>query len=255
MPAPPPAFYAVNVLEDAELELGPDGTVAGKGPERLVDRDLGLECEDAGAGGARVITADRGLDAPATVVKAFLVAGSGYAGLPITVETSADGASWTARGSITPTDDVPQRVPLTPFACPRYARVTITGTTAPVRLTELWLAAELAFTWKPSAGSLHEPQILNVNTVTSASGRGWGVQRGPRRWSESFVMTSSPDTDRAKMLTLLDALADTAKPFWYLTPSNELRWVRLAGPIDAAGVDRSPSGQWDLPVAVIEELP
>ena len=35
MPAPPPAFYAVNVLEDAVVTLTPDGAIAGRGGERL----------------------------------------------------------------------------------------------------------------------------------------------------------------------------------------------------------------------------
>jgi hypothetical protein len=255
MPAPPPAFYATNVLESAVLTLTPGGAVPGKGPDRLVDRDIGLECEDNGTAGIRTWAADRGVDAPADVADVWILAGTGIAGVPFALASSPDGTTWTARGTVTPPSDAPTRVALAPFAVPRYVQWTTTDPPAPVRLSEVFLSPALVFKWKPAAGTMREPQVLNVNTSWSVSGRGWGNRRGPRKWSSVFVMTSAPDTDRVKMLALLDELADTAKPCYLLTVTGELRFVRVLPPIDASGVSKSPSGEWDLPVSVVEELP
>jgi hypothetical protein len=254
MPAPPPAFYAVNVLDDAVLTLLPDGAIAGKGAARLVDRDLGLECEDAGTAGERTWHADRGLDAPDVWVDAWLFAGSGYAGVPLTLASSADGLGWTTRATVTPAADEPVRVPVA-FVAPRFLKWTATDPPAPVRFTESMIAPAVIFRWKPAAGSMREPHALNVSLSYSVSGRGWAVQRGPRRWGTTFVMSAAPDTDRAKLYAFLTDLADTAKPFFVLTVTSELRWVRMLGPIEPAGVSKSPSGEWDLPVTLVEELP
>lgn len=255
MPAPPPAFYVVNALDDAVLTLTPDGAVTGKGAERLVDRDLGLECEDAGTAGARVWHADRGLDAPSVTADVWIVAGTGLAGVPLTLESSPDGTTWTPRGTVTPAVDGPTRVVVTPFAVPRFVRWTAVDPPAPVRFTEVFLSPALVFTWKPAAGSLREPQTVNVSTMTSVSGRGWGVQRGPRRWGSRFTMTAAPDTDRTLLYAMLTDLADSAMPFFVLTVTGELRWCRLVGPFEPAGVSRAPAGDWDIPLTLIEELP
>jgi|SRR5215471_9655094 len=255
MPAPPPAFYPVNLLDGAALGMTPDGAVSGKGPDRLIDRDLGLECEDGGVSGARVWMADRGVGAAPDAAAAWILAGSNLAGVAFTLDTSDDGSTWTPRATMTPAANTPVRAALAPFPVPRYVRWTATDPPTPVRLTEVVLAPALTFRWKPAAGSLTEPQVLNVNLVNSVSGRGWAVQRGPRRWSSTFTMTNAPNVDRIQMLTLLDDLADTAKPFFVLTVTGELRWVRLLPPITAAGVTLSPSGEWNLPVSLVEELP
>ena len=62
---PLPIVYAANALEGAVFTLTPDGAVTGRGVERLADRDIGLECEDAGTTGTRTWPADRGLGAAA----------------------------------------------------------------------------------------------------------------------------------------------------------------------------------------------
>lgn len=255
MPAPPPALYAENVLEAAILTLTPGGAVAGKGAERLVDRDIGLECEDSGTAGQRIWHADRGVGASSPTVHVWAFAGAAYTGVLLTLESSPDNSAWTPRGTVTPASDAPQRVVLTPFTVPRYVRWHATNPPAPVRFTEVFLSPEVAFRWKPAAGSIQEPQQLNVDLVQSASGRAWGVRRGARRWSTSFLMTAAPDTDRTLLLSILDTLLDTAKPFWMLTVTSEFRWVRIVGAITTQGVSRSPSGEWDIPLTVLEELP
>lgn len=255
MPAPPPAFYPVNVLDGATWGMIPDGPVSGQDVARLADRDIGLEVEDQATTGDRMWFADRGVGAPATLVSVWILVGSNIAGIPFRLDSSPDQIAWTTRGTITPAANGATRVPVTVFAVPRWVRLVTTNPSVPVRLTECVLAPALTFKWKPAAGTLREPQLLNVNTVNSVSGRGWGVQRGPRRWSSSFTMTNAPNTDKARMLELLDDLADTAKPFFVLTVSGDLRWVRLVPPIDASGVSKSPTGEWDLPVSLVEELP
>lgn len=255
MPAPPPAFYAVNVLDAAVLTLGPDGALVGRPVERLVDRDTGLECEDSGTAGVRTWHADRGLDAPAVTVSAWILAGAGYQGGPLTLASSPDDATWTTRATVTPAADGPLRVPVPPFVAPRFIRWTAIDPPAPVRFTEVFLSPAVVFTWKPAAGSLREPQLVNVTTSLSVSGRGWGVQRGPRRWSTRFTMSAAPDTDRTMLYALLTDLADSAKPFWVLTVTGELRWVRLVPPFEPSGVSKSPSGEWDIPLQLMEELP
>ena len=125
MPAPPPAFYATNVLDAAVLTLSPDGAVPGRGPERLVDRDIGRECEDVGVAGLRTWEADRGLDAPAELVHVWILAGTGIAGVPFTLLSSDDGLAWAPRGTVTPTADTPTRLVLDPFAVPRFVRWTV----------------------------------------------------------------------------------------------------------------------------------
>ena len=66
------------------------------------------------------------------------MAGSQYAGVPLTLASSPDGTTWTPRGTVTPAADVPQAVAVTPFACPRYVRWTTVDPPAPVRFTEVF---------------------------------------------------------------------------------------------------------------------
>ena len=198
---------------------------------------------------------DRGLDAAPVTVHAWLVAGGGIAGVPLILWGSDDALAWDIRGTVTPAADGPVRVPLTPFVAPRHFRVTATDPPAPVRFTEIVVSPAVVFRWKPAAGSLREPHEINVSLVNSVSGRGWAVQRGPKKWGTSFVMSAAPDTDRAKLYALLTDLADTAKPFFVLTVSNELRWVRMLGPFEPSGVSKSATGEWDIPITLIEELP
>lgn len=256
MPAPPPAFYAENVLEDAIATLTPGGALASKPVERLDDRDIGLECEDSGTSGTRTWHWDRGAAATTPTVHALILHGSRIAGETFTLETSPDDAAWTDRGDYTPAADGGSRFALdAPFAVPRYVRLTVTDPAMPVIFTEVFLSPQVAFTWKPSAGTLREPQALNVAVVESQAGRTFPVKLGERRWSQAFTITSSPDTDRTKLYGLLDTLADTAKAFWFYSVTGELRWVRLLGPIAPQAVSRSPVGEWDLPVSLVEELP
>lgn len=256
MPAPPPAFYVENVLEGALATLSPDGAVEGRGVERLDDRDIGLECEDSGTSGTRTFHWDRGAGAPTTTVHALILYGRNLASETFTLETSTDDSSWTDRGDYTPAADGASRFTLdAAFACPRYVRLTVTDPAMPVALAEVFLSPQVAFTWKPAAGSLREPQTLNVAVVESQAGRTFPVKLGDRRWSQAGTITSAPDTDRVKLYGLLDTLADTAKAFWFLSVTSELRWVRLVGPIAPQGVSRSPSGEWDLAIQLVEELP
>lgn len=252
MPAPPPVLYPTNALEGAVLTLGPDGAVAGRGVARLVDRDLGLECEDVGTAGVRTWTADLGVGA-VPAVAAWIVRGTELPGEPLTLESSADGTSWTTRATVSPLDSTPARATFAAVTA-RYWRWSITDPPAPIRLTEVWLSAPMMFRFKPAAPFLREPLIPNVLLVESASGRAWGIQRGARRWSATYTMTYAPNTDRPVLFALLDALADGAKPFWLLTVEGELRWVRLSGAVDLQNADRTASA-WDIPLRFTEELP
>jgi hypothetical protein len=256
MPAPPPALYAENVLEDAILTLEPDGAVAGKGVERLDDRDIGLECEDSDVTGTRTWHADRGVGATTPTVHVWIFAGAAYAGEEITLETSPDNSVWTEQASVTPVDDSPQRVVFdTPFAVPRYVRWSVTDPDAPVRFTEVFVSPSVELTWKPSIGALREPLIPNVTLVESASGRAWAVKRGARRWSTTYLMLGSPNSDRQTIYDVLDVIADGAKPFWLWTVQSELRWVRMSGAVPFDAADRGPSGEVDITLSFVEELP
>jgi hypothetical protein len=248
-------MFGANVLEEAILTLDPDGAVSGKDVERLVDRDIGLECEDSGTSGFRSWNADLGLTPSPVSVAIFL--GAAVAGETITLESSDDLSTWDPRGTVVPAaDGEPARLDVTgaPVTA-RYWRWSITDPAAPVRFTEVFLSpAGIELQYKPSIGGLREPQIPNVTLVESASGRAWGVRRGTRRWSTRYVMTYAPDVDRTTVLDFLTAIEDGAKPFWLLTVTGELRWVRLAGNVDFQAADRSLS-HWDIPLAFTEELP
>ena len=252
---PNPILYARNLLEGALLTLTPDGAVTGKGPERLVDRDIGLECEDNGTAGTRIWHADRGVGAAADMVHAWIVAGSNYASTTITLQTSPDDTAWTTHATCAPTSETPQCVTLTPFACPRYVRWTIASPAAPVRFTEVFLAVGENLSFPPTARMTREPLVPNVVTLASQSGRAWGVQRGARRWSIQYVLTVAPEADRAALFTLLDAIQDGVLPFWLVTVKGELRWVRLSSEIVLEAADGLPIANWAIPLEFVEELP
>lgn len=252
---PTPILYATNVLEGAVFTLTPEGPAAGRGVERLADRDIGIECEDQGVAGTRTWAADRGLDAPTPTVDAWVLAGAGYAGETLTLESSSDGASWTPRGTVTPTADTPQRVAVTPFAVPRYVRWRVTDPAVPVRLTEVTLAPGTSLTFPPTARYTREPTIPNVTLRASQSGRGWGVQRGARRWSTLYTLLVAPETDRTALYALLDTLQDGVKPCWLVDVQGVLRWVRLSGEIILEAAQGLPTDHWTIPLNFVEELP
>jgi hypothetical protein len=252
---PLPILYAANALEGAVFTLTPDGAVAGRGVERLADRDVGLECEDAGTTGTRTWAADRGLGAATPTIDAWLFAGSQYAGVAVTLASSPDGTTWTTRGTVTPASDTPQRVLVTPFACPRYVRWTVTAPLAPVRFTEVFLSPAQGLTFPPTARHTQEPLRPNVVILPSVSGRAWGVQRGVRRWSHRYTLTVAPESDRTALYALLDALQDGVLPCWLVDVKGELRWVRLSGGIVLEAATGKPVANWTIPLEFIEELP
>lgn len=252
---PTPILYAANVLEGAVLTLTPDGAIAGRGTERLTDRDIGLECEDSGTAGTRTWQADRGLSAPAVTIDAWLFAGAGYASVAITLASSPDGTTWTTRGTITPAGNVPQRVLVTPFACPRYVRWTVTAPPAPVRFTEVFLSPGQGLSFPPTARHTQEPIRPNVVLLPSVSGRVWGVQRGARRWSHRYTLTVAPETDRTALYALLDAVQDGVRPCWLLDVKGALRWVRLSAGIVLEASAGLPIANWTIPLEFVEELP
>lgn len=247
-----PIIYPSNALEGAILTMTPDGAVPGKGVERLVDRDIGLECEDVGIDGQRVWHADLGLSPKA--MDTWLLSGSGYAGKLITLESSSDDIGWTERGSVTPASDTPQRVTMGAVHTFRYWRQLITSPSVPVRLTEWTLSLGVSLKFKPSAPNLREGAIPQVSLVTSGTGRTWGVKRGERRWTHRYVMTYSPDVDRLAILSMLTEIEDGAKPCWMLTVTGEVRWVRVPGSVDFSAADLAVQ-DWDIPLEPVEELP
>lgn len=249
-----PVIYARNLLEDAILTMLPDGPVAGHGPERLVDRDLGLACEDVGTTGMRVWLADRGLGASAPTVDAWLFSGSGYAGETVTLASSPDGLEWTTRGTVVPVDDGPQRVLVTPFASPRYLRVSVVDPTQPIRFTEIFVSQGVSLTYRPSARALHEPVQPMLTRLETASGHEWRIQRGPRRWSTTYRVSAAPTADRVAVLEILDTLADGAKPCWLWTVLGELRWVYLQGAIEFPAADWTAEA-WDVELSFLEARP
>src|SRR4029453_15198174 len=175
---PHPIVYAENALEGAILTMTPDGPVPGKGTERLIDRDIGLECEDTGVAGTRTWHADRGISAPTPTIDAWLFTGVAYAGQLVTLASSPDNTAWTTRGTVTPTADTPQAVAVTPFACPRYVRWTITATPAPAPRPRPRQSGERAGT-----GAAPPP---------AGRARGGGSGGGTRRWSTRYVLTVAP---------------------------------------------------------------
>jgi len=246
-------MYGINVLENAILLMTPDGPVTGKGTDRLVDRDVGLECEDQDVTGTRTWHADLGIGT-LPEVDSWLFDGSNFTGELLTLESSPDNAAWTPRATITPTEDGPQRVTFTALVSPRYWRWTVVDPSLPLKFTEVFISKQITLRWKPSFQGLREPQIPNLVVIESLSGRTFAAQVGERRWSTQYVMPYSPDTDRLLILEFLDAILDGALPFWLLTVTNEKRWVRMAGDVDFQAADRSLA-QWDIPLTFVQELP
>ena len=247
-----PVFYPDNALRNASIVMTPDGAVSGKGVDRLVDQDIGLECEDSGADGQRFWVADLGIaPEPASV---WIFAGSRYAGELLTLESSDDGDEWTLRASITPASDAPQLVAIieAPVTA-RYWRWFASYPADPIIFTEVSLTIGYSLR-KPSAPRLHEPLIPNVATVESSAGRMFAAQRGSRRWSSTYTMTYTPNMNRAVVFGVLDSIKDGAKPFWLITVTNDLRWVRMNGGIDFSAADLTVD-HWDVPLVFVEELP
>lgn len=253
---PTPIMYPTNVLEGGIFTLSPDGAVAGKGAERLDDRDIGLECEDSGNSGTRTWHCDRGVGAPSDSVDTFIIDGSSYSGETIVLQTSPDNAAWTTQLTEVIPADGPQAFPLdtSSLSCPRYVRWTIASPSSPVIFTEVFLTLGIELIDKPNAPRHREPQIPNVVTIPSASGRSWGVQRGARRWSAIYAYTHSPDADRETLLDVLDSIADGALPFWLVNHRGELIWVRMPGSLDLQAAELKPK-TWVVDLTMVEELP
>jgi hypothetical protein len=252
MPATKPILYPSNALEGAILTMTPDGPVSTeKGTHRLVDRDIGLECEDANIIGQRVWHGDLGLNPRPTDTWIFV--GSGYAGKLVTLESSPDNSVWTPRASVTPASDAVQRIPLGTTFTFRYWRMHLTSPSVPVRITEWTLSLGVTLKFKPSAPNLREGAIPQVTMISSGTGRSWGVKKGARRWAHSYVMAYSPDVDRLQILSMLTEVEDGAKPCWLLTATGETRWVRVPGSINFSAADMSIA-EWDIPIDPVEEL-
>lgn len=251
---PIPIIYAENAIEGAILTMSPGPPVTGKGTDRLVDRDIGLECEDSGTTGTRIWHADRGVGASNPMIAAWIFTGSNYAGTLVELESSPDNAAWTPRGAITPTSDTTQRVTVTPFTVPRYVRWKITSPAAPVRFTEVFLSPRVSLVAPPIARATREPLLPNTVVVPSQSGRSWGVQRGARRWSTEYLVAYGSEADRLTLFGVLDALQDGARPCWLYTAKGEFRWVRISGDITLEAADGLPVENWAIPLRFVEEL-
>jgi len=260
MPAPPPAFYPENVLENANATMTPDGPLAGQSTVRLGDRDIGLECEDSGTASTRTWKWDRGIGATSPTVHVLILAGRNLSGVAFTYATSTDDTTYTTRATFTPTSDAPLLVVFgTPFTMPRYARLTCAAPANPVVFTEVFCSPRVALKWKPAAARLRQPTVPNVVFVTSFSGRTHGVKRGQRRQSYVYEMFASPDTDYTQVLAILDTIDDGANPFWLETVRStasvpDIVWVRLDGAIDLQGVDLMAT-EWTIPLTMTQELP
>lgn len=249
-------IYARNLLEGSILTMTPSGAVSGKGPDRLIDRDIDLECEDAGTTGTRTWHADRGAAADTTTtVRVWFFAGRNYSGETITLQSSTDNSTWTTRETITPTSDAPQRVQIAPpYAIPRYIRWQVTDPAAPVVFTESFLGVGASFTATPTARHTQEPLIPNTVLLTSQSGRAYGIQRGARRWSTRYMLTVATEEDRALFFDILDAVQDGVLPFLIQTVKQEFRWVRIASAIVIDASPGLPIAHHQIPLEFIEEL-
>jgi hypothetical protein len=250
-----PVLYARNLLEGAILTMTPDGPMPGKGPERLIDRDIGLECEDSGTTGTRTWHVDRGVGAAADPVQAWIFIGSQYAGTVLTLATSPDNTAWTTRATHTPASDTAQHVALTPFPAPRYIRWTIASPAAPVRFTEVFLAVGNSFSLPPTARHTQEPLVPNVVLLSSQSGRAWGVQRGARRLTTRYTVEVATEADRTTLHALMDAIQDGVLPFWMTDHHGVLRWVRLSGDLVLQAAPGLPTDRWTMPLEFVDELP
>jgi hypothetical protein len=254
-----PVMYGVNLLESAILTLEPDGTVAGKDVDRLTDRDIGLECEDADAAGDRILHADLGIDVEdLDAASVCLLIGSGIEGESFVVESSEDDTVWDARGTVVgAADGVAALLTLTgaPVTTqPRYWRWTVTDPSVPIRVTELFLSpAGVSLTYKPSFRDYPDTIVPNVLHAASLSGRTWGVKQGDRRVVTPRLFTFAPDADRATVLAFGDAIEDGAKPFWLQTVEGALQWTRLPFALNFRAVDTTID-RFDIPLPFEQEL-
>lgn len=249
------ALFGVNYLELATLSATPDGAVTGKPLSRLADRAISLETEDPDVGGTRTWSADLG-PTPPTDASVAIFLGRAVAGVLVTLESSTDAVTWTARGTVTPTADETATI-LAVTGAPvtaRYWRWSVTDPAAPVRWLEVFLSPPgVALTWNPAASALTEPTLPNVVLVESVSGERVGVRRGARRWGATYTIAYAAEADRLAVFAFMDDILDGASPFWLRTVQGEYRWVRLDGGVVFAAADRT-ADKWDIPLVFTEEL-
>lgn len=258
-----PTLYPRNFFEDAVITMEPDTPdTDAEEVEALVDRDIGGEVRDVDVTGDRTRSFDLGIDAgDLPMADAWAFAGSKYAGEVVYLEASDDALMWELIASITPVADVPQLVTtldMSAFmAMPRYWRVRVTDPAEPVIFTEISLSIAVRLTRRPVGNALREPRIANVSTVQSYSGRAWGSQRGPSKWSAEYVMEYVPDADRTLTESFLETLLDGALPCWHLTIQGNLEWVRVNGNVAFSAADRAieSNAKWNIPISVVRELP
>jgi len=231
-----PVFYPVSFLEASTIMV--DGAAEGFPADALGDRDVEQLWKDS-EGGARQITAQWTDADPPAVDTWILPAGHGLVGAPLTLESSGDGAAWTARDSVTPTSAATLARTLAVPVTAAWWRLTMT-TAAAAYLAELYLTAAVPLPWAPSIGSLSDGLVGDVTRVVTPGGvvrksRHWGL-----RWRASWTIADIdvPDWDRitAAIYPVLEGR------FCYVRDHDGvLRWVELLEPqwlADAAAVSR-----------------
>jgi hypothetical protein len=224
-----PIAYGVNLLETSTVSV--TGEAAGKGKERLTDREIVLPYQDSGITTPRRLTADQGAGVSTPWDTWIVPPGHNLNGLTLQAETSPDMASWTERDSFVPgSTGLILRTPGGgPFSF-RGMRLTINSPASPPSLGELLFTTKYELPVGPSIGGLEAGHVSGVTRAESAGGYVWKVRHWGPLWSARYRLDDLTVAQRDTLLTLFETLASGAKPFYLTDHDGTTRWVEWMNP-------------------------
>src|SRR4029453_18922127 len=131
-----PVFYPAHFFEGSTVTV--TGEATGFSKDNLSDRDIVTLYQDTGTAGTRVLTAHWTSATAAPAVNTWIIpAQHGLVGVALSLESSPDGSTWTARDTYTPTTTATIQRAFTAITADWW-RLTLMGATVPY-LAELFL--------------------------------------------------------------------------------------------------------------------
>jgi hypothetical protein len=221
-----PIYYLSSFLEDAALSLVGEGETSGFPLLCLEDRDEGGLWKGTATSGTRRLVANK---AAGTLVNTLILAeGHGFAGIPLTLESSADGSTWTSKATPTPADSHRAAYAVTADTKAWWRLSWSTGGLA--YCGEVYLTAGQTTSKVPTQEGTVRQALTPVAQAQTRSGRTLLSKLGLQRWGMTYVYTRISEADR-QVLAAAEALG---KPFYLADHNGTLHLVFLPTPPEYA---------------------
>jgi hypothetical protein len=240
---PAPVFYLTSFFEDASLSQIGDGETSGFPLLCLEDRDEGGLWKGTATSGTRRII---GNNASAGAVDSLILAeGHSFSGIPLTVESSPDGTTYTTKATITPADGHRARFAVTADTKPWWRLSWSTGGAA--YLGEAYLTLGQTTTKVPSQDGTIRYATTPVALAQTRSARILMSRLGLQRWGMKYVYTRVADADR-QVIASAEAMG---KPFYLADHNGALHLVYFSASPEYARTFGSVD-VWTIEVSLAE---